>query len=109
MKLYARFYDLYLNGKQTPGEIIAQHPEMKEIWYDKPDYQYGRPAAYYQQLQALDLAEAWNKVSTPVLAVHGEYDWVMSGDDFRLLIAALNAPQPGSAEFIEWKRLDHLL
>lgn len=44
-----------------------------------------------------------------MLAVHGEYDWVMSGGDFQLLTAALNARHPGSAEFIAWKRLDHLL
>jgi pimeloyl-ACP methyl ester carboxylesterase len=109
MKRYATFYDLYLNGKQSPGHIAAEHPEMKEIWYDKPESQYGRPAAYYQQLQALNLADAWSKISVPVLAVHGEYDWIMSEGDFRLLTAALNARQPGSAQFIEWPRLDHLL
>ena len=58
MKRYATFHDLYLNHRQTPGQVIAAHPELKEIWYDKPDSQYGRPAAYYQQLQALNLAEA---------------------------------------------------
>ena len=109
MKRYATFYDLYLNGRQTPGQIVAQHPEMKEIWYDEPASQYGRPAAYYEQLQELDLAAAWEKVSAPVLAVHGEYDWVMSGDDFRLLTAAINARHPRSAEFVEWPRLDHVL
>ncbi len=109
MKRYATFYDLYLNGGQTPAEIIAQHPEMKVIWYDQPHHQYGRPAKYYQQLQALNLAEAWSKVSVSVLAVHGEYDWVMSSDDGRLLANELNARQPGSAEFINWPKLDHVL
>lgn len=109
MKGYATFYDLYLNGKHTPAEIMAQHPEMKSIWYDQPDHQYGRPARYYQQLQSLNLANAWSKVSVPVLAVHGEYDWVMSSDDARLLVDDLNARKPGSAEFVNWPKLDHVL
>jgi pimeloyl-ACP methyl ester carboxylesterase len=109
MKQYATFYDRYLNGKMTPGQIVAEHPEFKAVWYDELEHQYGRPAAFYQQLQELNLAEAWEKVNAPVLAVHGEYDWVMSADDHRLLVNALNARHPGSSEFIEWPHADHLL
>ena len=43
----------------------------------------------------------------PVLAVHGEYDWVMSSGDYKLLVNALNARHPRSAELIEWPRADH--
>jgi pimeloyl-ACP methyl ester carboxylesterase len=109
MRQYATFYDLYLNQKMTPGQIIAQHPEFKPIWYDAPDHQYGRPAVFYQQLQKLNLADAWDHVSASVLAVHGEYDWVMSGDDAKLMVTALNAKHPGSSEFIEWPHADHSL
>ena len=109
MREYATFYDLYLNGKMTPRQIIAQHPEFTTIWYDQPEQQYGRPAVFYQQLQELNLAEAWEKVSVPVLAVHGEYDWVMSGDDYRLLVNALDLRHPASAELIEWPQADHLM
>jgi pimeloyl-ACP methyl ester carboxylesterase len=109
MKQYATFYDLYLNGHQTPGEILSSHPELKPIWYDEPARQYGRPAGFYQQLQVLNLAEVWQRVNAPVLAVHGEYDWIMSAEDYQLLASALNARHPGSAESIEWPRLDHLL
>ena len=109
MRQYATFYDLYLNRQLTPGQVIAQHPEFKTIWYDQPEHQYGRPAAFYQQLQELNLAAAWDKVNVPVLAVHGEYDWVMSSDDYRLLVNALNMRQPGSARFFDWPGADHLL
>jgi dienelactone hydrolase len=107
MKQYATFYDLYLNRKRTPGAIIRAHPEFKPIWYDEPEHQYGRPASFYQQLQALNLAEAWSKVDVPVLAVHGEYDWIMSADDYRLLVNSLNARHPGSAVFVDWPHADH--
>jgi pimeloyl-ACP methyl ester carboxylesterase len=109
MRSYATFYDLYLNQRRLPGEIVRGHPEMKEIWHDEPDRQYGRPAAFYQQLQALNLAEAWQSVDAPVLAIHGEYDWIMSGDDDRLLADAINTRHPGSATYIEWPVADHLL
>jgi|HubBroStandDraft_6_1064221.scaffolds.fasta_scaffold06305_6 pimeloyl-ACP methyl ester carboxylesterase len=107
MKQYSTFYDLYLNGKKTPGAVIAERPEFKAIWYDEPEHQYGRPASFYQQLQALNLAEAWSRVNVPVLAVHGEYDWIMSADDYKLLVDAVNAQHPGSAVYVDWPRADH--
>jgi len=109
MKQYATFYDLYLNSKKTPGAVIAEHPEFKTIWYDEPEHQYGRPASFYQQLQALNLGEAWSRVNVPVLAVHGDYDWIMSADDNKLLVEALNARHPGSAVYVDWPRTDHVL
>jgi len=107
MKKYATFYALYLNHRQTPGDVFQAHPELQEIWYDKPDSQYGRPASFYQQLQTLNLADAWLKVNAPILAVHGEYDWIMSADDYRLLADAVNQRRPGSVEHVEWPRADH--
>jgi pimeloyl-ACP methyl ester carboxylesterase len=109
MKQFATFYDLYLNGKKTPGQIISDHPEFKSIWYDEPEHQYGRPAAFYHQLQDLNLAEAWQKVNAPVLAVHGEFDWIMSEDEFKLLANAVNARHPRSAIYVNWPKMDHLL
>jgi len=107
MKQYATFYDLYLNSKTTPGAVISEHPEFKAIWYDEPEHQYGRPASFYEQLQALNLAEAWSQVNVPVLAVHGEYDWIMSADDYRLLVGTVNARHPGSAVYVDWPKADH--
>jgi pimeloyl-ACP methyl ester carboxylesterase len=107
MKEYATFYDLYLNGKKAPGAVVGEHPELKAIWYDEPERQYGRPASFYWQLQGLNLAEAWSRVNVPVLAVHGEYDWIMSADDYKLLVAALNARTPGSAVYVNWPKADH--
>ncbi len=109
MRSYATFYDRYLNARRAPAEVIQEHPEFKAIWYDEPEHQYGRPAAFYQQLQALNLAAAWDKVDVPVFAVHGEYDWVMSRDDFVLLVNRLNEKHPGSAIFTDWPHADHVL
>ncbi len=62
VKAFVEFYTLYLMKGMTPGQVIAQHPEWKSLWYDSPDGQYGRPAAFYQQLQALNLGETWQRV-----------------------------------------------
>jgi pimeloyl-ACP methyl ester carboxylesterase len=107
MKHVERLYDLYLNERRLPGEVVRSYPELADAWTDEPDHQYGRPAAFYQQLQALNLATAWSKVDAPVLAVHGEYDWIMSRDDPALLVRALNALHPGRAELVEVARMDH--
>lgn len=45
VKAFTQFYNLYLNQGMAPGQAIAQHPEWKDLWYDAPDGQYGRPAA----------------------------------------------------------------
>ena len=63
--------------------------------------------AYYQQLQDLDLMAAWAKVAVPVLALHGEYDWIMSRGDFELLVDVVNRNRPGSAEFVELPHTGH--
>jgi pimeloyl-ACP methyl ester carboxylesterase len=107
MKQYATFYDLYLNGQKTPGAVLVDHPGFKASWYDEPEHQYGRPASFYWQLQALNLAQAWSRVSVPVLAVHGEYDWIMSADDYQLLVDALNARHANQAVYVDWPKADH--
>jgi len=47
MKAFAEFYDLYLIQGETPGQILSQHAQWRNLWYDAPGGQYGRPAAFY--------------------------------------------------------------
>ncbi|HMK31649.1 MAG TPA: PDZ domain-containing protein [Terriglobales bacterium] len=107
MRGYEVFYDLYLNGKKTPGEVVREKPELAPLWMEDGGHQYGRPAAFYQQLQDLNLAAAWQKVSAPVLSVHGEYDWVMSGQDHEMIAAIVNENKPGAGRFVEIPKMDH--
>jgi pimeloyl-ACP methyl ester carboxylesterase len=109
MKAFAEFYDLYLIRGMTPGEIVAQHPEWKSLWYDAPDGQYGRPAAFYQQLQALNLGEAWQNVNVPVLVMHGTADDIMSSADAQAIAETVNRAHPGLAQDVEVNGGDHLL
>ena len=109
MHAFSEFYSLYLIHRQTPGEIIATHPEWKSIWYDAPDGQYGRPAAFYQQLQDLNLGRVWQEVSVPVLVLHGTADTIMSDSDSRTIAEIVNRANPGHAIYTEISGADHLL
>jgi pimeloyl-ACP methyl ester carboxylesterase len=109
MKAFAEFYAMYLIRGMTPGEILAQHAEWKPLWYDAPDGQYGRPAAFYQQLQALNLGEAWQNVTGPVLVMRGTADSIMSDGDSRALAETVNRTHSSNARYVEVKGADHVL
>ena len=109
VKLFEKFYSLYLIDKMTPGEAVAREPAFKEIWYDASNGQYGRPAAFYQQLQDLNLAQAWSAVSVPVLVIHGGQDWVMSRADAEAIADSVNHAHPGGAQFVELTQANHAL
>jgi alpha-beta hydrolase superfamily lysophospholipase len=107
VKAFTQFYDLYLFQGQTPGEIINQHPQWKPLWYDEPDGQYGRPAAFYQQLQALNLGEAWQRVAAPVLVIHGASDTIMSRSDSAAIAGIVNRTHSGRARLVEVPGMGH--
>jgi pimeloyl-ACP methyl ester carboxylesterase len=107
VKAFVEFYSLYLIKGMTPGQIIAQHPEWKSLWYDAPDGQYGRPAAFYQQLQALNLGEAWQKVNEPVLVIRGTGDNIMSRSDSEAMARIVNQVHPGHARYLQIEDMAH--
>jgi len=107
MKSEERLYSAYLLERESPREIFARHPDLRTLWEGPDDQQYGRPVAYYQQLQDLDLMAAWSGVRAPVLALHGEYDWIMSRADIELVAELVNRNSPGSAEFAELPHTGH--
>jgi pimeloyl-ACP methyl ester carboxylesterase len=109
MKAFTDFYSLYLMHGQTPGQIVAAHPEWKSLWYDEPGGQYGRPAAFYQQLQALNLGKVWEEVSAPVLVIHGKVDTIMSLADSHAIFDSVGRVHPGNVSFLEFAAGDHLL
>ena len=109
VKAFTEFYNLYLIRGMTPGDVVAQHPEWKSLWYDAPDGQYGRPAAFYQQLQALNLGDAWQKVTSPVLVMRGTADTIMSDADSRAIAENVNRAHAGMARYVEVLSGDHLL
>jgi pimeloyl-ACP methyl ester carboxylesterase len=94
MRGFAGFYDRVLNGGLTPAQAIGARPEWKALWYDEPEHQYGRPIRYYQQLQRLDVEDAWHQVKVPTLVVWGEYDWIMGRDESERAVAIVRSRDP---------------
>lgn len=107
MRLRSDFYNLYLNGRLTPGKVLERRPELASAWSDLPGHQYGRPASFYHQLQEMNLAAAWDKVDVPVLAVHGSYDWIMTPEDADLMTGIVNRKKPGLARLVMIPKMDH--
>jgi len=107
IKAFAEFYDLTLRKGLTPAQAIAQSPALGPFWYDAPTHQYGRPMRYYQQVQALDVEGAWEKVAVPTLIVWGEYDWIMGHDESDRAAAIVKARDPALVTYVIRPRMDH--
>jgi pimeloyl-ACP methyl ester carboxylesterase len=109
MKSAATFYHDWLIKNRTVDQILQENPELAELWPEGKDHAhlYGRPLAFYQQLQKLNLAAAWARVKVPTLLLHGQYDWIMSREDNDLIAQYVNANRPGAAHVIEVPEMGH--
>jgi hypothetical protein len=45
-KAFTDFYSLYLIHRMSPGEVVAQHPEWKALWYDAPGWSIRAPGCF---------------------------------------------------------------
>jgi pimeloyl-ACP methyl ester carboxylesterase len=97
MRQYSQLYATYLNERLTPGEVIARHPALTAVWDGSGTHQYGRPAQFFHQLQALNLEHAWSQVSVPTLVMWGDKDIAMHRIDHERIVSLVNANKPGAA------------
>jgi pimeloyl-ACP methyl ester carboxylesterase len=107
MRGFVDFYSLYLNSRLSPGEVLARRPDLKSIWYDAPEHQYGRHVRYFQEVQAQDVEAAWDAVRVPTLIVWGEYDWIMGRADQERIAEIVNAHAPGLAQLVVVPGMNH--
>jgi len=86
------YYEWLIKGRPV-GDIFKEQPQLADLWPAGKDHAhlYGRPLAFYQQLQKLNLAAAWSRVTAPTYALHGEFDWIMSREDHQLIAAYVSA------------------
>lgn len=107
MRGHAELYAHYLLMKQAPGDVIRERPHLAPLWTGSPRHQYGRPAAFFHQLQDLNLEREWSSVSAPTLAIHGGHDRLMARDDHALIVELVNRHAPGRGRLIEYPTMDH--
>src|SRR5438445_13588929 len=86
MKSAATLYHEWLIEGRRVSDILKEQPQLADLWPEGKDHAhlYGRPLAFYQQLQKLNLAGAWSRVTAPTYALRGEFDWIMSREDHQL-------------------------
>ena len=102
------YHDWLIRGRRV-DDILKDQTDLAELWPEGKDHThlYGRPLAFYEQLQKLNLAEAWSRVKVPALILHGQYDWIMSREDSELMAQYVNANKPGAASFVEVPETGH--
>jgi pimeloyl-ACP methyl ester carboxylesterase len=107
MRAFELFYTGFLIERHTPGQVIDAHPEVRQFWYDTTTGQYGRSAAYFQQVQALDVDAALVALDVPALFIGGEFDWVMGEREPSMAAARVNRFHPGRATARVYAGLSH--
>src|SRR5437773_1740114 len=85
------YYEWLIKGRSVP-DVLKGQPQLADLWPEGKDYAhlYGRPLAFYQQLQQLNLAAAWSRVKVPAYVLRGAFDWIMSREDSEQVSAYVN-------------------
>jgi pimeloyl-ACP methyl ester carboxylesterase len=100
-------YTGFLIDKKTPAQVIKEKPALASVWEDEPEHQYGRPAVFFHQLQAINAARGWSGVRVPTLAMWGEADIVMHRIDHERIVELVNRNSPGAAKLVTIPGMDH--
>jgi pimeloyl-ACP methyl ester carboxylesterase len=101
MKKAATLYYEWLIQGRTIDEILKQRADLEDLWPEGKDHAhlYGRPLAFYEQLQKLNLAAAWSKVDVATYALRGQFDWIMSPQDAGLIASYVNSNRELAASY----------
>jgi pimeloyl-ACP methyl ester carboxylesterase len=102
------YYEWLIKGRPV-DTLVREKTNLAELWPEGADHNhlYGRPLAFYEQLQKLNLAAAWSRVNVPTLVLHGQYDWIMSREDHEIIAQYVNSNQPSAARFVEVPEMGH--
>jgi pimeloyl-ACP methyl ester carboxylesterase len=92
MKGAATLYHEWLIEGRSLDDILKEQPQLADLWPEGKDHThlYGRPLAFYQQLQKLNLGVAWSRVKVPTYVLRGAFDWIMSREDSELISIYVN-------------------
>ncbi len=110
-KVYYEFFVL----KKSPAQLYENN-EYKKIVETELEYKpgkedmWGRHWRFWQQLDSINLAKAWQHINCKVLVLQGGSDYIQcSAVEPYLIAKAVNSSHPGNATTITIPGLDHLL
>lgn len=89
--------------KETPDEVLKNSPSCKDF------IEYPAPYTYMQQWAALNLAEEWKKIESPVLVVYGTADYIATQADHPYLADIINSFHAGHATLKAINGMDHYM
>ncbi|HQU84098.1 MAG TPA: PDZ domain-containing protein [Pyrinomonadaceae bacterium] len=99
------------------AEEMRKNPALKAI-VDRPgmfegEYfqgkAFGRSAHFFHTMSKQNLAEAWSKVSSKVLAMYGEFDvQALNANDAVTIAEVVNQSNPGNGEFLLLPKTEHI-
>ncbi len=108
-RLAARLFELIMSERQSPAAAFGAHPALalcRAAADLSDDRLHGRALDYFRALDDVDPEVAWRHVGAPVLAVHGEHDWIVADDD-HLRIAGWAAGGEHGGTPLTLPELDH--
>ncbi len=111
MRLWRRYFARLLILGETPEQIAQAEPELVEalkplLGEDLSRFA-GRHYTFHQELDNRDLATAWGRFQGHVLSVHGEFDWVASESDHRMIKEIVKRHGAGETLFVVLDGMDH--
>lgn len=87
----------------TPEQVKEKFPAYKETvdqyFGADPTKMMGRTLGFWRQLAKLNLPSLWSKINCKTLVLWGEWDFVSTEEDHRMIRDQLNKQTPGSATY----------
>lgn len=106
-RAYIPLYYGMLIEEKTYADVIKEKPLLDEHNYHGNAHMYGRPTAFYHQLQDFDVAGNWQKLKAPVRIRWGTNDWIMSEYDNDIIMDVLRRAGHTDAQLYKFPGMDH--
>jgi pimeloyl-ACP methyl ester carboxylesterase len=100
--------DFFVQGRSYDEVLRERAPQRPALQRFFPDRRYdGRSFRFWSQLQRTDLAAAWTKGTSSVLAMWGRHDFIASEDDHVRIAALVEKARPGKGTYLALDGIDH--
>lgn len=106
-RAYIPLYYGMLVEKKSFRAVVNEFPLLATYNYHSDGHMYGRPVAFYHQLQDFDVAGNWQRLSVPVRIRWGTSDWIMSEADNHMIVTTLKTAGHTDFELYKYPGLDH--
>lgn len=106
-EVYIPFYFGMLIQKKRYQDLVTDNPLLASHNYHGPNHMYGRPMAFYHQLQDFNVAGAWQALTVPVRVRWGTHDWIMSEYDIDMIAEVLASKGHEDYLIYKYPQMDH--